>query len=152
FIKWVGHVPTFCRHNRFIQNCPICREPEPEPRRKTSSGGGSSSRGASRGTRAGGGGLKVRRVARAADDGYRNALVPGLRSSEDARRLAEELGFAAGRLAVLGADPPGLYAEAAAEPDREEGLWLAALIATLGPLDGEDPFAGVRAARVPWAG
>ena len=95
--------------------------------------------------------MKVRRVARAADDGYGNPLVPGLHSSEDARRLAEEIGFSAGRLACLESDPPGLYAEVALESDREEGLWLAAVIAVLGPL-GDDPFAGVRAARVPWAG
>jgi len=142
-------VPTFCRHNRFIQNCPICREPEAPaaarraPRRSSSTATAGRSRGA--------GGVKVKRVGRAADDGYREGLVPGLRSSEDARRLADEIGFAAGRLARLEADPPGLYADAAIEPDREEGLWLAALIALLGPLEGDDPFAGVRAARVPWA-
>jgi len=80
--------------------------------------------------------------------------VPGLRSSDDARRLAEEIGFAAGRLAELSSDPPGLYAEVALEPDRDEALWLATLIAVLGPLGGEgdDPFTGVRAAHVPWAG
>ena len=146
-------VPSFCRHNRFIQNCPICREPEP-PRARPKRSGSSSSRSSARSTRSASAGVKVRRVARAVDDGYRNALVPGLRSTDDARRLAEEIGFAAGRLAELESDPPGLYAEAALEPDREEGLWLAVLIAVLGPLggDGDDPFAGIRAARVPWAG
>jgi hypothetical protein len=143
-------VPTFCRHNRFIQNCPICREPEPprRPARRTAAGGTAA---ASRGTRASATGVKVRRVARSADDGYRNALVPGLRSSADAQRLAEEIAFAAGRLAELASAPGGLYAEAASEPDREEGLWLAMLVAILGPLPGDDPFAGVRSARVRWA-
>ena len=146
-------MPTFCRHNRFIQNCPICREAEPPasarraPRRSSSSSSGT----ASRSSRTGGAGVKVRRVARAGDDGYRNELVPGLRASQDAHRLADEIGFSAGRLAELAAAPPGLYAEAAAEPDREEGLWLAVLIALLGPLDGDDPFAAIRAARVPWS-
>jgi hypothetical protein len=143
-------VPTFCRHNRFIQNCPICREPD-EPaaaRRAPSSSRTARSASSSRG---GGTRLKVRRVARAADDGYRGELVPGLRSSEDARRLAVEIGFAAGRLAELEAEPPGLYQEAALEPDREEALWLATLIALLGPLEADDPFASIRAARVPWA-
>ena len=56
------------------------------------------------------------------------------------------------RLALLADDPPGLYGEVArAATDREEALWLAFLIAYLGPLDGEDPFAGVRAARTSWA-
>jgi hypothetical protein len=149
----VGAVPTFCRHNRFIQNCPICREPEPETKpARSSSRGASSSRSAASSSRRGGTGVKVRRVTRAADDGYRSDLVPGLRSSEDARRLAEEMGFAAGRLAELAAAPRGLYEEAVGEPDREEALWLAVLIALLGPLEGEDPFASVRAVRVPWAG
>jgi hypothetical protein len=96
--------------------------------------------------------VKVRRVARAVDDGYRSELVPGLRSSEDARRLAEEIGFATGRLDELASAPPGLYEEAALASDREEALWLALLIALLGPLEGDDPFATVRAVRVPWAG
>jgi hypothetical protein len=96
--------------------------------------------------------VKVRRVARAADDGYRSELVPGLRSTEDALRLAEEIGFAAGRIEELGAAPRGLYEEAAMEGDRDEALWLALLIALVGPLDGDDPFATIRAVRVPWAG
>jgi hypothetical protein len=33
----------------------------------------------------------------------------------------------------------------------EERLWLAFLIAYLSPLDGDDPFAGVSAARTSWA-
>jgi hypothetical protein len=95
--------------------------------------------------------VQVRRLARGADDGFRAALVPGLKSSEDAERLAEELAFAAGRLSRLETDPPDCYAEVAAESDAEEGTWLAFLIAYLCPVDGEDPFAGIRAARVPWS-
>jgi hypothetical protein len=149
----VGPVPTFCRHNRFIQNCPICREPEPEPKARRASRSGSSGRASSSsGSSRGGAGVKVRRVARSADDGYRSDLVPGLRSSEDARRLAEEIGFAAGRLTELASAPRGLYEEAAVEADREEALWLAAFVALLGPLEGDDPFAALRAARVSWAG
>ena len=87
-----------------------------------------------------------------ADDGFRSPLVPGLKREDDARRLAEELAVAAGRLEQLSAAPTGLYAEVASAPDAEEGLWLAFLIAYLGPLEGDDPFAGVSAARVPWAG
>ncbi|MEA2196191.1 MAG: hypothetical protein QOJ25_242 [Solirubrobacteraceae bacterium] len=95
--------------------------------------------------------MQVRRLARGADDGFHSALVPGLKSSEDAERLAEELAFAAGRLLRLGTDPPGLYAEVAAAGDLEERTWLAFLIAYLCPADGEDPFAGIRSARTPWA-
>lgn len=97
------------------------------------------------------GGLRVRRLARAEDDGFRSSLVPGLKASADAVRLAEELAFASRRLDLFASDPPGVYAEVASAPDREEALWLTFLIAYLGPLDGEDPFAGVRAARTSWA-
>ncbi|MGA9860089.1 MAG: hypothetical protein WBQ18_19645, partial [Solirubrobacteraceae bacterium] len=86
-----------------------------------------------------------------ADDGFRSGLVPGLRSGTDAQRLAEELAFATTRLACLAADPPGLYAEVAdTSLPIEERTWLAFLIAYLGPLDGDDPFAGVAQARTGW--
>jgi hypothetical protein len=86
------------------------------------------------------------------DDGYASDLVPGIRATADARRLADELASAVARLRALATDPPGLYAEvAAAAAGAEEAIWLAFLIAYLGPLEGDDPFAGVRAARVPWA-
>jgi len=95
----------------------------------------------------------VRRLRDAVDDGFRCPLVPGLKSSREAHRLAEELAFAQTRLWRLGQAPPGLYAEVA-DPEREleERLWLAVLIALLAPLEGEeDPFATIRAVRVPWA-
>lgn len=95
--------------------------------------------------------MVVRQVARSVDDGYANVLVPGLRSSEDARRLADEIAYGATRLDVLGSDPPGLYAEAMLA-GGEEGLWLAFLIALLSPQDGDEPFAAVAAARVGWDG
>ena len=62
---------------------------------------------------AGPGGVRVRRLARGADDGYRSGLVPGLKSSQEAERLAEELAFATTRLTRLATAPPGLYAELA---------------------------------------
>ena len=99
--------------------------------------------------------MVVRHFERAADDGYENDLVPGLRSSADAGRLADALSFAIARLEELRTAPPGLYAEVAAlaaAGDTEEGLWLAFLIAYLSPLEGtEDPFSAIAAARVPWA-
>jgi hypothetical protein len=92
----------------------------------------------------------VRREARAVDDGYRCILVPGLRAEIEARNLAREVAFAAGRLALLAADPPALYGEAAGEPDIEEATWLVFLITHLSPLEAEDPFAGIRAVRTRW--
>jgi hypothetical protein len=161
-------MPTFCRHNRLVQNCPICaREqhvelrpvvspsgPRPKPPRATTSAGTRSPAPARRhaGPARAGTGVTVRRVARGADDGYRSELIAGLKSSTDALLLAEELAFAATRLTQLAVDPPGLYREVA-DPagDLEERSWLAFLIAYLGPLDGDEPFAMIERARVTWA-
>ena len=112
----------------------------------------SSSRSSRQPRPAGAGGVRIRRLARGAEDGYQSGLLPGLRSSEDAERLAEELAFAAARLELLERDPPGLYAAvAAAEPDLEERTWLAFLIAYLCPLDVDgDPFAAIERVRTSW--
>jgi hypothetical protein len=165
-------MPTFCRHNRLVQNCPICaREQDIELRPVVSPGGGRSGQSGSTTARsrssapAGAAarprpispragsrtGLTVRRLARGAEDGYRSPLAPGLKSGADAERLADELAFAVTRLARLAADPPGLYAEVAGDSESiEERTWLAFLIAYLGPLDGELPFAGIEQARRSW--
>src|SRR3954452_5258815 len=91
--------PTFCRHNRFIENCSICR-PKPEaphaPKKRAASGAAPARARTGAGSRAppgrpgGGGG---RRTVQAADDGYRCDLVIGLKASADAERLAGELAF-----------------------------------------------------------
>ncbi len=96
--------------------------------------------------------MMVRRLERGAEDGYRSALVPGLKSSEDAERLADELAYASARLMRLAVDPPGLYADVA-DPNAglEERSWLAFLIAYVGPLDGERPFSTVERIRTPWS-
>ncbi len=157
-------VPTFCRHNRLIQNCPICSREQAielrpvvsssapktsQPRARTSSSNRSRAGSSQPGLR---GGVTVRRLARGADDGYASSLVPGLRSSADAERLAAEIAFAAGRLERLEHDPPGLYAEVAdGREDIEERAWLAFLIAYLCPIEGDDPFASIRRVRTPWA-
>jgi hypothetical protein len=160
-------MPQFCRHNRLLQSCPICsREqavdlrpvvsssaPRSTQGRPASRPGARGRTGADRG-RSGRApaGMKVRRLRTAVDDGYRSPLVPGLKSSEEAARLADELAFAAGRLGTLASDPPGLYAEVA-DPGTgtEERTWLALLIAYLGPLDDQDPFAAIRAVRTTWS-
>jgi hypothetical protein len=90
--------------------------------------------------------VRVHREVRAQDDGYRCELVPGLRSSEDARRLAGEIGLACGRLLALGAAPPSFYAEARDGGDIEQATWMCVLAAYLSPLQGDQPFAGVREA------
>ena len=154
-------MPKFCRHNRLLQNCPICsREQEVELRPLVSSSAPrvaeprpraaapARERAARPGARAG---VTVRRVRTAIDDGYRTPLAPGLKSGEEGRRLAEELAFAATRLDVLRSDPPGLYAEVASDGDLEERSWLAFLIAYLSPLEEDDPFAGIAAVRTSWA-
>lgn len=102
-------------------------------------------------TSAGSTALYVRKLDRAPDDGYQNDLVPGLRSSEDARRLAEALSFSAARLKRLASDPPGLYARVAGDADREEAAWLCFLIAYISPLESDAPFSGIERAHVPWA-
>ena len=92
--------------------------------------------------------VRVRREKRAEDDGYRSALLPGLRASDDPIALAEEIAFAHGRLLALGAAPPDLYAEvrALAEEDVERATWTCFLIAYLSPLEGDHPFLGIRLA------
>jgi hypothetical protein len=120
-------MPMFCRHNRLTANCPICsRELQAELKRKSpvSSSRPRSSSSSRGGTAPRRSGVVTKRLARAADDGYRNALVPGLRATADAERLAAALAAAAARL-----EPPGPYPEIAAEPDLEEATWLAFLLA-----------------------
>ncbi len=111
-------MPTFCRHNRLLQNCTICaREQHFEARPLVSSSAPKSAqpheerpraerlrtpRAAKPGApRANTAAVRVRRLARGAEDGYRSPLVPGLKSSEDAERLAEELAFSATRLSLM---------------------------------------------------
>jgi hypothetical protein len=165
---------TFCRHNRFIQRCPICRETVPgieAPRqpatskRQTGAGARAGGKGGGVTTRAGAvagpagrtstrrtAEVRVHREQRSEDDGYRCDLVPGLHSSDDARRLVREIGFASGRLLTLTAAPPSLYAEARECEDIEQATWICFLAAYLSPLQGEQSFVGVRQALLSsWA-
>ncbi len=166
---------TFCRHNRFIQRCPICRETVPgqpparhaaKPRRETGARGVGGKAGTAASSRVGAGvgehvgrsstrrkqEVRVHREARSEDDGYRCELVPGIHSSEDARRLVREIGFASGRLLTLTASPPSLYAEARDLDDLEQSTWICFLAAYLSPLQGEQSFVGIRQALLSsWA-
>jgi hypothetical protein len=153
-------MPTFCRHNRFVERCPICSSELPGHAAGDGARGAASTRpaggrraarpgGAAAGRRPGRGheAVRVRREGRAQDDGYRSELVAGLRASADADRLAGEIAFAAGRLQVLAARPPGLYGELrAGAADPEWAAWACFLTAYLCPLEEGEPFAGVRAA------
>jgi hypothetical protein len=123
----------FCRHNRMTAKCPICsKELEAELRAKAPPRPSGVRRApAPRARRAATprtGALRTRKLARAEDDGYRNALVPGLRATGDAERLATALLIGAERL-----EPPGPYEAVATEPDREQATWLAFLLALVGP-------------------
>ena len=149
-------MPTFCRHNRFIERCPICsktlagsataEKAATKPKRAATKGAPVRPRHPR--LRAGGKEVRVKRESRAGDDGYRSGLLPGLRASGDAEALAQEIAFAHGRLLTLGAAPADLYGEvrALAEGDIERATWVCFLIAYLSPLEGEDPFAGIRIA------
>jgi hypothetical protein len=147
-------MPTFCRHNRFIERCPICSKTLPgyaaetKPSRRPGStrapaGDRPARRRAPRSEA-----IRVHREGRAQQDGFSSELIPGVHASADARRLAQEIAFSSARLLAMAEDPPGLYGEARALAghDRERATWICFLIAYLSPLDGEDPFAGIRLA------
>ena len=114
-------MPTFCRHNRFIERCPICS--------KTLPGGEAESapRPAARGPRVHLGAARrpqralarQRACACTAKAARRTTATarrwcPACDASADATRLAEEIAFAGGRLLALAAEPPGTYGEARA--------------------------------------
>ncbi len=117
-------MPTFCRHNHLLQNCTICaREQNFEARPVLSPAAPKSSEPRERTARparerperaprpreprvqrsVGGSGnaVRVKRLTRSAEDGFRSPLVPGLKSSADAERLAEEIAFASWRLSLM---------------------------------------------------
>jgi hypothetical protein len=165
-------VPTFCRHNRLIQNCTICsRELNVAVRpivsggtstreRSVTDGDHSASPSTSRAPRVARQGsprsstrsVRVRRLTRGTDDGFQSSLVPGLRSSEDAERLAEEIAFATRRLHTIEREPTGLWASVAdSSADIEERTWLAFLVAYIGASDSDQPFAAIDAVRTSWA-
>jgi hypothetical protein len=143
----------FCRHNRMTVNCPICQREQAAERRaatpppRTRSSGSGTARRTRRSTGGGDSRLVTRRIApRIEDDGYRNPLVPGLRATVEAERLAAALTVAEERL-----KPPGPYEAVATEPDREQATWLAFLLALAGP-DAPELQAALTAAAPAWSG
>jgi hypothetical protein len=156
-------MPTFCRHNHLVQNCTICsRELNIESRPVVSSSAPKSTQpreaavreGAPRSgtsaprTRFGNGParVKVRHMARGPEDGFRSKLVPGLKSSEDADRLAEEIAYAARRLEVMTLVASGesredvdpVWLEIAADGDMEARTMLALQTVLEGQRGAED--------------
>ncbi len=171
-------MPTFCRHNRLVQNCTICsRELNVEARPVVTSGAPKSTqpretvareaaprKAASAGRARFGNGpsrVKVRRLARGVEDGFRSKLVPGLKSSEDADRLADEIAFAARRLEVMTLVASGesredvdpVWLEIAADGDIETRTTLALQTVLEGPrgLDDEARIAETLASYDAWA-
>ncbi len=141
-------MPLFCRHNRLTQNCAICSRELGSEHNVTGSGRA----GATKPRKAAGTpttrrkpGVVTRKAPRAADDGYRNALVPGVRATTDAERLASALAWADARLV-----PPGPHPAVAAEPDLEEAIWLAFLLALTDP-GATDLHAAIVEAHPTWA-
>jgi hypothetical protein len=121
----------FCRHNRLTSKCAICSRELDDNLRKQAPVRATAPRATSstasrtrRNTSSRPGGVVTRKLARAADDGYRNPLVPGLRATADAERLAAALTAAAARL-----EPPGPYPDLATEPDIEQATFAAFLYA-----------------------
>ena len=87
----------------------------------------------------------TKRVARAADDGYRNPLVPGLRATADAERLATALAWADARLEF-----PGPHPAVAEEPVQDEAFWLAFLLALVPP-GAHELHEAIVASRPSWS-
>ena len=133
---------SFCRHNRPTDKCSICsreldqrlreqapikyvtvRKPgttsTPRSQRATSGSTRSASAKSSSTNR-----VVTRKLARATDDGYRNPLVPGLRATADAERLAGALTAAVARL-----EPPGPHPAIAGIENLDDATWLAFLVA-----------------------
>ena len=138
-------MPLFCRHNRFEQNCPVCMKEKAAARSASRPARASAPRRAGAATPAARPKrLVTRKLARAADDGYRHDLVPGIKATEDADRLATCLAVATQRLEF-----PGPFPEVAEAGDVEEATFLAFLLALAGP-ENPERQAALRAARPAW--
>ncbi len=72
--------------------------------------------------------MTTKRLARATEDGYRNELIPGVKATADAERLAAALAVAQARLR-----PPGPYPVIAEIDDPGAATRLAFLLAFAGP-------------------
>lgn len=114
-------MPVFCRHNRFEANCPICS------REKAAAAPPRAAKPAARTPSRRSTAVRTRQLNREADDGFRSDLVPGIRGSADAERLARALATAAERL-----EPPGPWPELATETDLDAATERAFVLAAGG--------------------
>ena len=156
-------MPTFCRHNRFIERCPICSKTLPGCASRR--GGATPARpraGARRARRtpatarrcaarcAAASAARAPRGARRARTATASELCPGFRPRPDAERLAEEIAFASGRLLAARARAPrgstARLRELAGERPRAGHLELLPDRLPVARCRTEDPFAGIRAA------
>ena len=88
-------MPTFCRHGRFEASCAICRQEKEkaEPKTVTPRAKGTAARRPSSSVKSATGtstrsrGVVTGKLQRAADDGFRSELLPGIRSTTDALAL-----------------------------------------------------------------
>ena len=156
-------MPTFCRHNRLIQNCPICsREQSVELRPVISSSAPRSSQdraGDASGSAASVAARGARRTAACASNGSPAAPTtatgrrwpPGCARAPTRSASRRSWRLRPGGWRCSRRSPPGLYAEVAdGNGDLEDRTWLAFLIAYLAPLEDDDPFASIRRVWVPW--
>ena len=129
----------------------VAAPPRPGPARPASAARGARSRGGAPGSAGRGSGVTVRRLARE----QRRRLPVGAGARAEIRRRrdgwptrwrsprpAGTAGHRSARAVRGGRRPAG---------DIEQRSWLAFLLAWLGPLDGDDPFGAIAAARTPWA-
>lgn len=140
-------MPSFCRHGRFEATCPVCartaKPAGPAPARRSPARTATTTTPRTRTSRRASADVTVRRLARSEDDGYQHELIPGVRATQDARRLGEAIATATGRLHALRTAPPGRYADAAAAAtagDVGAAATIAFTIAVVSPAAGEDPW------------
>lgn len=116
-------------------------------------GAGGASPGATRAVRERANAVKVRKLARGVDDGFASPLLPGLKSSEDAGRLVDEVAFAAARLKLMNGEAGGVWAEIsdpAADLEARTRLALESVLAGDRGVSGAGAVASVTAAYDAW--
>ena len=152
-----GAMPTFCRHNRFLERCPICsktlpgsagasapRAPGARALRATQARGASGASGTARGRACACGARRAR---------SRRRLPLRARAGPASLRRRAPAGrgdrLLVRRLALLAAEPPGLYGDAralGAGGHRAGQLGVPPDRLPLSRSQGDDPFAGIGAA------
>ena len=147
-------MPTFCRHNRFVERCPICSKTLPgnAPSERAAPARRAARQSAPPAPRTGPRrGRGYARASPAARRGGRLRLAarcPGCARRPTRRAWPTRSLSPAGRLLVAAGRAPGLpdlYAQARSlvAGDLEQATWTCFLTAYLCPLEGPEPFAGI---------